>query len=177
MMSRTYQTGAVLMCVLVLAVISWSTSGKESCTQQYHLSALPFLAPAASSVSLTSSVEEQGRQAVCPGEEVTFTCMVDDGTFLEWSSDAFSGAPEQFRLFNTGHEVGVPRMYDQFTTNLIRLVPTPGNLGFGDITSTLQFIAAAEHGGIVIQCTDLITIITPLSVSLAGMSSYCLSHI
>ena len=100
--------------------------------------------------------------------------MVDDGTLLEWISDAFSGAPEQFRLFVTDDEVGVSRMYDQFTTNLTRLVPDTGNLGFGDFTSTLQFIAAAEHDGIVIQCTDGIT---PLSVSLAGMSSHCLSHI
>ena len=43
--------------------------------------------------------------------------------------------------------------------------------GVGDITSTLVFIAAAEHDGVVIQCTDGIT---PLSVSLAGMSSRCL---
>ena len=128
-----------------------------------------LIAPAASSVSLTSSVEEQGRQAACPGEEVTFTCIVHDGPHLEWISDAFSGAPEQFSLFDTGSEVGVPRPYDQFTTNLTRLVPTPGIPGVGDITSTLQFIAAAEHDGIVIQCTDFIT---PLSVSLAGMSSH-----
>ena len=100
--------------------------------------------------------------------------MVDDGPSLEWISDAFSGAPEQFSLFDSSNAVGVPRMYGQFTTNLTRLVPTPGNSGVGDITSTLVFIAASEHDGIVIQCTDLIT---PLSVSLAGMSSHCLSHI
>ena len=92
--------------------------------------------------------------------------MVVDRTSLQWISDAFSDAPEQFSLFHTGSEVGVPQMYGQFTTNLTRLVPTPGSPGFGDITSTLQFIAAAEHDGIVIQCTDLIT---PLSVSLAGI--------
>ena len=101
--------------------------------------------------------------------------MVHDGTRLQWISDAFSGAPEQFSLFLADDEVGVSRMYDQFTTNLTRLVPTPGIPGFGDITSTLVFIAAAEHDGIVIQCTD--RIMTPLSVSLAGMSSHCLSHI
>ena len=126
-----------------------------------------FFAPAASSVSLTSTVEEQGRQAACPGEEVTFTCMVETGVILEWISDAFSGAPELFSLFLADDEVGVPRMYEQFTTNLTQLVPTPSSPGFGDITSTLVFIAAAEHDGIVIQCTDSIT---PLSVSLAGMS-------
>ena len=65
---------------------------------------------------------------------MTFTCMVDDGSALEWMSDAFSGAPEQFRLFDTEDEVGVSRMNGQFTTNLTRLVPTPGNPGFGDIT-------------------------------------------
>ena len=130
-----------------------------------------FLAPAASSVSLTSSVEEQGRQAACPREEVTFTCMVVDRTTLEWISDAFSGAPEQFSLFDTGSEVGVPRMYGQFTTNLTRVVPTPGHPGIGDITSTLVFIAAAEHDRIVIQCTDLIT---PLNVSLAGIYVFTL---
>ena len=97
--------------------------------------------------------------------------MVHDGTHLEWISDAFSGAPEQFRLFDTGNEVGVPQMYDQFTTNLTRLVPDPGNTGIGDITSTLVFNAAAEHDGIVIQCTDGRT---PLSVSLAGIYVFTL---
>ena len=95
--------------------------------------------------------------------------MVVDRTLLEWSSDAFSGAPEQFSLFDTGSEVGVPQPYDQFTTNLTRLVPTPGSPG--DITSTLVFIAAAEHDGIVIQCTDRITL---LSVSLAGIYVFTL---
>ena len=99
--------------------------------------------------------------------------MVDDGTRLEWISDAFSGAPEQFSLFLADDEVGVPRMYDQFTTNLTRLVPTPGNpLGFGDITSTLVFVAAAEHDGIVFQCTD--GIMTTESVSLAGIYVFTL---
>ena len=97
--------------------------------------------------------------------------MVHDGPHLEWISDEFSGAPEQFSLFDTGSVVGVPRPYDQFTTNLTRLVPTPGNPGFGDFTSTLVFIAAAEHDGIVIQCTDRIT---PLSVSLAGIYVFTL---
>ena len=115
---------------------------------------------------------------------MTFTCMVHDGPHLEWISDAFSGAPELFSLFLADDEVGVSRMYGQFTTNLTRLVPTPGSPGLGDITSTLVFVAAAEHDGIVIQCTDLIT---PLSVSLAGIyvstlpvsylgSNYCKRH-
>ena len=68
---------------------------------------------------------------------MTFTCMVLDRTSLEWISDAFSGAPEQFSLFFPNNEVGVSRMYGQFTTNLTQLVPDPGNPGFGDITSTL----------------------------------------
>ena len=169
----TYQTESVLLvCVLVLAFVSLSTSGKQTYTHLHHMklvNCFPFLAPTAS--SLTSSVEEQGRQAACPREEVTFTCMVDDGFSLEWISDAFSGAPEQFSQFDTDSEVGVSRMYDQFTANLTRLVSTPGNPGVGDITSTLVFIAAAEHNGIVIQCTDRIT---PLSVSLAGIYVFTL---
>ena len=168
----TYQTESVpLVCVLVLAIISLSTSGKQTYTHLHHMklvNCFPFLAPTALSLSLTSSVEEQGRQAACPGQELTFTCIVHDGTRLEWISDAFSGVSELFSLFLADDEVGVPRMYGQFTTNLTRLVPTPGNPGFGDITSTLVFIAAAEHDGIVIQCSDLLT---PSSVSLAGMSS------
>ena len=108
---------------------------------------------------------------MCPGQEVTFTCMVLDRTSLEWISDAFSGAPELFSLFLADDEVGVSRMYGQFTTNLTRLVPTPGSPGLGDITSTLVFVAAAEHDGIVIQCTDLIT---SLSVSLAGIYVFTL---
>jgi len=35
-------------------------------------------------VTLTSSVQQAGRQAACPGETVIFTCNVPDDVALQW---------------------------------------------------------------------------------------------
>jgi len=35
-------------------------------------------------VALTSSVQQAGRQAACPGETVVFTCNVPDDVALQW---------------------------------------------------------------------------------------------
>ena len=35
-------------------------------------------------VALTSSVQQAGRQAACPGETVIFTCNVPDDFALQW---------------------------------------------------------------------------------------------
>ena len=40
-------------------------------------------------MTLTSSVEQDGRQAACPGEVVTFTCVVTEATILSWIAEPF----------------------------------------------------------------------------------------
>ena len=40
-------------------------------------------------MTLTSSVEQDGRQVACPGEVVTLTCMVIEATRLRWIAEPF----------------------------------------------------------------------------------------
>ena len=81
-----------------------------------------LLVAAVPTVSLTSSVEEE---AACPREEVTFTCTIEDGTILDWISEAFSGAPQTFTRFVVGDTVGQSHIYEGFTTTLTREIPDP----------------------------------------------------
>ena len=63
-------------------------NGYHICSQWLPYLSLPGLA-SAQTVTLTSSVEQDGRQAACPGEVVTFTCMVTEATRLRWIAEPF----------------------------------------------------------------------------------------
>ena len=102
-------------------------------------------------------MEEQGSRVACPGEKVTFTCTVLKGTTLQWISDVFSSAPRTFSLFHID-STKEPRTYELFTARLTESVPDPGEPGFGDLTSSLEFTAAPELNGTVIQCSSQLKI-------------------
>ena len=125
-------------------------------------------------VSLTSSVE---KEAACPGEEVTFTCTIEDGTTLDWISEAFSGVPSSFYRFVVGDPVLMLRVYEGFTTTLTREIPDPDMPGFGDLTSTLTFTASTDElNGTVIQCSNTITTRSHVFTALPGIFHACLLH-
>ena len=125
-------------------------------------------------MSLTSSVEEE---AACPGEEVTFTCTIEDGTILDWISEAFSGAPQTFTRFVVGDTVGQSHIYEGFTTTLTREIPDPDMPGFGDLTSTLTFTDSTDElNGTVIQCSNTITTQSHVFTALPGIFHACLLH-
>ena len=105
-------------------------------------------------VTLTSSA--QG--AVCPGEEVTLTCIVTEGIFLEWSSAAIN--PNIRYIQDT---IGGETQHGIFTAALISVVPSSSSSS--DFTSTLRATVTQEAmlNGTVITCTDLLN---PMSTTL-----------
>ena len=119
-------------------------------------------------MTLTSSVEQAGKQVACPGEVVTFTCMVTDGSSLRWIAESFinpsdpiafvvSSAPGNMAVDDSG----------QFRAVLTSLSVAPSDL-FGDFTSELTVTASETLGGTVIQCFDTAATLMNKTLTLAG---------
>ena len=97
-------------------------------------------------MTLTSSVEQDGRQAACPEEMVTFTCMLTRASALRWTSDRFqpvefiSEDPEQ-------SEEDRGEFHAVLTSNV-------GGGLFRNITSTLSVTASVTLNGTIIYCIN-----------------------
>ena len=101
-------------------------------------------------VTLTSS----GRGAICPGEEVTLTCTVMGGVFLEWRSTAFNRV-----VYLVDDAVGQMVIRGIFTANLTFTPP------LADLTSTLKVTVTPEAmlNGTVVTCSDQLN---PVNITL-----------
>ena len=100
----------------------------------------------AQTVTLTSSVEQDGRQAACPEEMVTFTCMLTRANGLRWSSDRFQ--PVEF----IGDEPEQSEE-DQGAFHAV-LTSNVGGVLFRNLTSTLNVNASVTLNGAIIYCTN-----------------------
>ena len=106
----------------------------------------------ATTVILTSSIEDQGRVAACPGEEVVFTCRTTNSPSLSWISDQFSS--ELVLRFVTISPQNTPRVDGSFTATLTEVIVNPNMMLFANFTSTLAVTATVELSGTVIECND-----------------------
>ena len=117
-------------------------------------------------MTLTSSVEEAGRQVACPGEVVTFTCMVTDGSSLRWIAEPFINGsnPITFAVSSAPGDMGVDG------SELFRATLTSVSQSgiFGDLTSDLTVTASETLGGTVVQCLATSTILMSKTLTLAG---------
>ena len=106
--------------------------------------------PATTDGILTSSVEENGRNAACLGEVVIFTCMVQEATGVEWRSEAFTNPI----VFVVGtHSQGDTMTRGDFHAVLTIEVADPVNpMTLADLTSTLTVTATSEVNGTVVEC-------------------------
>ena len=109
-------------------------------------------------------MEQDGRPAACPGEVVTFTCVVEDGATLSWTAEPYITMMDPIRFILSG-TAGQTAMDDsgQFRARLTTVVQD-GN--FGDLTSELTVTASETLGGTVIQCLATATIL--MNKTLAG---------
>ena len=107
-------------------------------------------------VTLTSSA----RGDICPGQEVTLTCIVTGGVLLEWSSTAFSNPVR----FAEGSALGQPINRSAFTATLISETENV-NPPLADLTSTLRVTATLQTmlNGTVVTCSDQLN---PVSITL-----------
>ena len=99
----------------------------------------------------------------CPGEDVTYTCSVNQGAFLDWIVEPFlpESALIQFTStdtvgtsFDCSGVASVQCADFDFVANLTNTSnPTPVTGGtLTDMTSTLKFTATTGLSGTVVQC-------------------------
>ena len=117
-------------------------------------------------MTLTSSVEQAGRQAACPGEEVTFTCTVTDGPVLQWIAEPHINQSEPVIFAGANVTAGETRD----PTAQIHIVLVDVNPGsdprLRDFVSTLTVRNSTALSGTVIQCSSgIITVNNSLIVA------------
>jgi len=112
-----------------------------------------------------------GRQAVCPGEVVTYTCTVIQGNVLEWVAEPFITGTNRLRFsFSTPENTALDCSDSSSAVQCSDFdyqatLTDVGNVGggFADMTSTFRFTANAMLNGTVVECR--VTILTGNLVS------------
>ena len=98
-------------------------------------------------------MEQAGRQAACPGEEVTFTCNVTDGGAIVWVAEPHITQSDPV-IFAGGVTAGETRD----PTAQIHIVledVSPGSVPqVRDFVSTLTVRNSTALSGTVIQCSS-----------------------
>ena len=104
-------------------------------------------------VTLISSVEQDGRQAACPGEVVTFTCRVTDSGALQWIAEPFisQNDPVILSSFDSEGETRDPTPQIHIILDNISLASDPRLSNF---ISTLTVNDSTALNGTEIQCTN-----------------------
>ena len=100
-------------------------------------------------MTLTSSVEQDGRQAACPGEVVTFTCMVMEATRLSWIAGPFI---PQINFAST-HKAGDTAVSGPFRATLDSTMFIGGGLLTFGSTLTVTASGSGTLNGTEIQCS------------------------
>ena len=109
----------------------------------------------AQTVTLTSSVEQDGRQAACPGEEVTFTCTVTGTAVLQWIAEPHinQSDPVLFSVASaTAGETRDPTPQIHIVLDDVRNYTFDPR--FRDFVSTLTVRNSTALSGTVIQCSN-----------------------
>ena len=97
-------------------------------------------------ITLTSSVD--GRQAVCPGEVVTYTCTAFRTSSVGWVAlpdiDGFDYFPSS--------PIWKVQVIGNFQALLTNRILDPRIARMADLTTTLTVTATPEQNGTVVQC-------------------------
>ena len=109
-------------------------------------------------ITLTSTLN--GRQAACPGEVVTYTCTVTQGSILEWTAEPFlsttelrfiPSTPADRRIVDCDDFVNIQCTVFDFQAT-ISITNTNAGMSLADLTSTFRFTARVELNGTVVRC-------------------------
>ena len=118
------------------------------------LSSSVMLALASSqTTTLTSSVEQAGRQAACPGEEVTFTCNVTDAGGLVWFAEPHISQSDPVTFSGSGATAGETRDPTAQIHIVLDDVSPGSDPRLASFTSTLTVRNSTALSGTVIQCS------------------------
>ena len=115
-------------------------------------------------MTLTSSVEQAGRQAACPGEEVTFTCTVTESVRLRWIAEPFILQNDSIQFAAAGAMTG-DRGLDLSGQFMAILDTIMFSGGVADFTSRLIVTASVSGSlnGTVVQCSGRLQTSTMMS--------------
>lgn len=108
--------------------------------------------PISASVSLSSSVEQNGRQFACPGERVTFTCEVNQGAILR-----FTNSHNESVSYIATDDVGssgaaIPNAtFQAYLTNVHR---ESDECDVANLTATWTATTTDATNNIVVECTE-----------------------
>ena len=108
--------------------------------------------PISASVSLSSSVEQNGRRFACPGERVTFTCEVNQGAILR-----FTNSHNESVSYITTDAVGSsghPIPNATFQANLTNVDPESDKYCVANLTATWTAITTDKINNTVVECTE-----------------------
>ena len=131
----------------------------------------------AATVVLDSSV---GMRQACPGETVTYTCTVIEGTFLDWIVEPFINDSDPVRFstaatagtsFDCSGVAAVQCAEFNFVATLTSITNSMAILE--NFTSTLTFTATARLNTTVVQCrgtVDPMPVISSSTLYVAGIS-------
>ena len=120
---------------------------------------------------LTSSVEQAGRQAACPGEEVNVTCVTEK-SFLSWFAEPYINQSDPVPVAFSGAGATAGETIDptaQIHIVLVEVRNTSDPL-FRTFVSILTVRNSTALSGTVIQCSD--GIITANNSLIVG-SKFC----
>jgi len=103
-------------------------------------------------VALTSSVQQAGRQAACPGETVIFTCNVPDDVALQWIAGNQIPFTNPISFRPNSQTVNISR--GGFTATLVSAVRNPNNVRRARFHSQLTVTVGEDSGlnGIQVTC-------------------------
>ena len=120
---------------------------------------------------LTSSVEQAGRQAACPGEEVTFTCTVTEAGGLQWSAEPFINQtdPVTFTIISSSGDV---RDRTAEVHILLEEVSPASDQRLRNFVSILTVRNSTELSGTLIHCNGGDAEITANKTLITG-SKFC----
>ena len=117
-------------------------------------------------IFLTLSIEEEARDVACPGELVTFTCKALQAASLSWKSALFD-RPIHFISADTEGTV-VKRGGFQATLTQVDL--DFNNIPYGNISSTLTFVALYTLSSVTVEC-DIITAMEDIKANLTSYTT------
>ena len=120
----------------------------------FSSSVILALASAQTTVTLTSSVEQAGRQAACPGEEVTFTCTVTDAGALRWIAEPHINQSEPVTFAGISATAGETRDPTAQIHIVLDDVSPGSDPRLRDYVSTLTVRNSTALSGTVIQCSN-----------------------
>ena len=109
-------------------------------------------------MSLSSSFEQNGRQFVCPGERVIFTCKINRTPIVRIAADGFISRSEPI-FFSVSDDVGSHGHNDNttFQPTLTNLQRKYNQCEVANFTVTLTITTTDETVNTVVECADVLT--------------------